>query len=105
MSWIKQYGVFVDVDMGEKGKVDGMIHKSELSWGAVINCESVVTMGAPGPHTAPRCRCGAPCASACDANGAESCVALSPGGDGASPCKRKCEISRAAVQARRWRLR
>ena len=46
MAWIEAYGAFVDIGLKSGQTVSGMIHKSELSWGAVIVPDTVVSVGA-----------------------------------------------------------
>lgn len=45
VSWLENYGAFVEVTLGDGRSVTGLIHKTELSWGVVITPESVVTAG------------------------------------------------------------
>jgi hypothetical protein len=45
VSWIEAYGAFVEIALKDGRTASGLIHKSELSWGAVIVPETIVTVG------------------------------------------------------------
>jgi hypothetical protein len=45
VTWVTSYGAFVNVVQPDGKKFEGLIHKSELSWGAVITPDAIVHRG------------------------------------------------------------
>jgi hypothetical protein len=45
VTWVASYGAFVNVVQTDGKKFEGLIHKSELSWGAVITPVAIVQRG------------------------------------------------------------